>query len=145
MYTYTTEELDAMSIVEMRSALRKSEQERERAEEIALILEERTTATLDDSQRAAHALLALTSTVSQATRFREVPELTKLRTDLAQCFTTAKVTTFVEDLIEEMQRLTDAAEPLLAPLDESRRSPYADLRHNLDQARTILAPERATP
>ena len=138
---YTNEEIETMSPAVMRNALKESEQERERAEEFRYLVEEGIAVTLDEAKTAAHALLTLTSAVSQATRFSEVPELTKLRADLAQCFTTAKVTSFVEDLIEGMQRLADTAEPQLAPLDEPRRSPYADLRQNLDQVRTTLTGE----
>lgn len=141
MYTYTTEELDAMSIVEMRSVLRKSEQERERAQEIALVLEVRITVKLDDSQRAAQALLALPHAIKSSTRRGEAPEVTRLRSDLVDCISAARVTAVVEKLLDEMQRLADAAAPLLAPLGEPRRSPYADLRENLVRARTTLTGE----
>ena len=141
MYTYTTEELDAMSIVEMRSALRKSEQERERAEEVAFVLKERIVVTLEDAEKAAHVLLALPNVIKRSTRWGEAPELTRLRSDLVDCISAARVTAVVEKLLDEMQSVANAAEPLLAPLDEPRRSPYADLRKNLDQARTTLTGE----
>lgn len=142
---YTREEIEAMSPAVMRNALKESEQERERAEEVAFVLKERIVVTLEDAEKAAHALLALPHAIKKSTGFREAPELTRLRSDLVDCISAARVTAVVEKLLDEMQRLADTAEPLLAPLDEPRRSPYADLRENLVRARATLAPEGGTP